>query len=111
MITKEYSLGDDGMPKALSDVYSYNDFSITAKRELTGEAVTASGEPKGEEVTIPAGTVLNAVSTDEKEYVILQSADTGELVRLKVSGDWGNWPHTIDGTDIEELFDGLIFAG
>ena len=32
-----------------------------------------------------------------------------ELVKVEIDG--AEWPHTIDGVDIQEYFEGLIFAG
>lgn len=108
-VRKEYRLGEDGMPEALGESYIFDDFSLTARRDITGEAIGKSGEQKETKINIPAGTRLNAVSTDEKEYAVFEIADTGELVSFHINAD--TWPHTIAGTDIADLFDGLVFAG
>ena len=57
---------------------------------------------------VPAGTKLYVISTDETSCVTAETEE-GVKYRFEVNGE--QWPHTIDGTDITELFDGLIFAG
>lgn len=97
--------------------YSADNSELTLKKDLTGEKVVlenAGGVPSyretGETVTIPAGTVVTRKATDENSRVILALPD-GTYAAFTVSVGDGGWPITIDGTDVEELFDGIYFAG
>ena len=83
------------------------DFVLTSKKELTFDTVDASGTITGSK-TIPAGTEYSIYLTDDEKYVDMKLSD-GTIVRVNV--ETGSWPHTINGEDLEELFDGIMFAG
>ena len=59
-------------------------------------------------MTIPAKTALTALRTDNESLFDLSLQD-GRIARVEVSGE--SFPHTIGGEDIEEIFDGIQFAG
>lgn len=46
--------------------------------------------------------------TDEESRVTVED-EKGTVYQLQVDGQ--DWPHTIEGRNIEELFEGLVFAG
>lgn len=104
-ISREHRVGESGFPEAVQEDFLFDGLELTAKQDVPATAV----EDDTEEITIPSGTVLRAVSTDESSYVIFELADTGELVRVDINGE--SWPHTVGDVDIEQCFDGLIFAG
>ena len=103
-ISREHRVGTDGFPEAVQEDFLYDDFELTAKQDIKGTEVSS-----GEAAEISAGAKLRAVSTDEASYAVLEDMESGARIRVGIDGS--DWPHTIDGTDIEELFDGLIFAG
>ena len=102
---RRHCVAGNGLPEALQDDFIIDGLILTAKKDI--KCISESG--KGEESTIPAGTELRAVSTDESSYIIAELTASGEAVRIEVNGE--SWPHTIDGTDIEDCFEGLVFAG
>ena len=103
-ISREHCVGQDGLPTPLQEDYEFDSFAPTVKRDVPGI------DPDSAQArTIPAGSPVEAVSTDEESYVIFRMTDSGELVKVEIDG--AEWPHTIDGVDIQEYFEGLIFAG
>lgn len=65
-------------------------------------------EQTKKDVSIPAGTILAIYGTNGKDFVDLTS-ESGEIYRIRV--DYSDWPQKVNDRDIEELFDGLMFAG
>ena len=103
-ISREHCVGQDGLPTPLQEDYEFDSFAPTVKRDVPGI------DPDSAQArTIPSGSQVEAVSTDEESYVIFRMTDSGELVKVEIDG--AEWPHTIDGVDIQEYFEGLIFAG
>lgn len=95
---RTYRIGADGMPTPWEggEVYQIDDgFVFTAKQDVAGGAIRA-------------GEAVRYVGTDNDTFADLRK-ENGETVRVAVNRS--GWPHTIDGIDIEELFDGLLFAG
>ena len=109
-ICRHFYAGNEGKPEPLAENEWYG-FSwpreLTAKAEFTAVTVDENGE-EGEPVTVPEGTVLSFYRTDDEDYVDMKLTD-GSLARLYVVTE--SWPHTVDGKDIEELFEGVLFAG
>jgi hypothetical protein len=58
--------------------------------------------------TIKTGTECRIYRTDGEKTVDLVLTD-GRIARVTV--DASNWPQTIGGEDISDLFDGVMFAG
>ncbi|MDO4803397.1 MAG: hypothetical protein Q4A32_01085, partial [Lachnospiraceae bacterium] len=108
---RPYSVGDDGMPKALSEwLYPNREIELTVQNGFYADAVDAQTDEIDEEgVKIAKGTELTIFRTDGKSAVDLKAKDGG-IFRVDVDAS-GGWPQTIDGTDIQKLFDGIIFAG
>ena len=80
---------------------------MATKQDVTGVLVDEEGRETGNKYTIPSGTEVTICATDGKSFVDLRVGE--EKVRVYVVCDI--WPQTIDGVDIEELFDGILFAG
>ena len=59
-------------------------------------------------VKLPAGTEIGFYRTDGKDTVWFLLGD-GRCIRVKL--DDTDWPQPVNGTDADELFDGMIFAG
>ena len=51
---------------------------------------------------------MTLLRTDNISVVDLSMED-GRIVRVEVSKD--QYPYTVDGKEIEEVFDGMMFAG
>ena len=100
---REHRTGENGLPEAVSDVFWFDDFTLTAKADIPGTAAD------GTRTAIPAGTRIRAVSTDEASWVVFEPEHGGEPVKVEIDG--ADWPHTIQGEDMEMYLEGLIFAG
>ena len=89
------------------EYYYQTDYKLTAKKAITGVKTDAAGRETDENVTVNAGEKLAFYSTDLETYVTFRVGD--EFVRFYVN--WEEWPQTVNGEDIEVLFDDLFFAG
>jgi len=106
---KPFRVGRFGLPEALDTSYNVDDGrTITLKRDLETWKVDLTSGELIEYATIPAGTELTLYYTDNKYFFDLRSGD--DLYRVWVDTS-GGWPQKVDGTPIDELFDGLFFAG
>ena len=106
---KPYRVGRFGMPEALDTTYyAVYGATLTIKRDYETWAVDPETDSLIDYVTIPAGTELTQYYTDNKDYYDLY--DGNLCYRFWVDTSNG-WPQTVEGTDIDELFDGLMFAG
>jgi hypothetical protein len=87
--------------------------TVTLKMDLTFPGVEYSaGNLEGKEtaeVTVKSGEVLRFWRTDRETYMDLKRED-GSAVRCRLDQDQ-RWPFRINGVDIEEAFDGIMFAG
>ena len=106
---KPFRVGRFGLPEALGTAYFVDDGNtLTAKRDLEAWEVDTDTGELIDYGTIPAGTKLTQYYTNNKDFYDLQADDV--CYRIWVNTD-GGWPQTVDGTPIDELFDGLFFAG
>ncbi|MBQ1922518.1 MAG: DUF3298 domain-containing protein [Lachnospiraceae bacterium] len=104
-------LGEDGLPVPETDYYTvvnggYQFTVLTPFRASTVDPETEKILEKG--VTVKKGEVLTLVRSNNGSWVELTAKD-GTLYRVEI--DSSDWPRTIDGKDISDIFDGLIFAG
>ena len=101
------SVGPDGMPKAYSDVFEFgNKFELTLKQTLVADTVSEDGEKTGS-MTLNPGDVVKAYRTDDDKYVDLLTKD-GVIIRINVTNVY---PYEVNGIQMDELFDGIIYAG
>ena len=102
-------INSDGKVEFMDDCYTATShIQLTALRDINGYAVDSVGAPYGESKVIPKGSTVLIAGTDDDTYVDLRLED-GSYVRVYVDND--DWPQNIDGVDIQELFDGILFAG
>ena len=103
-----YRVGADGMPEAKEPYFHIvGERVLTTKQELTCEEADEEGNRIGT-ITIPAGTEMTLLRTDNVSVVDLSMKD-GRIARVEVSGD--QYPNTIDGKKASDIFDGMMFAG
>ena len=101
-------LNDNGEIEPIDKAYvTYNGFEVTSEVDLTLDIVDEAGNVTGQE-TITSGSKYIFYKTDNETYVDCKLED-GRIARVIV--DISDWPHTVDGKDIYDVFDGLIFAG
>ena len=85
------------------------DFVLTLKEDMTVEYRENFMDTDTEMIDLAAGNELSFYSTDNKTYVDFLLEGRGGYVRIYVNAE--DWPQTVDGKDIEDLFDGILFAG
>jgi hypothetical protein len=89
----------------------YGDYGkLTLKDDLNDCSIIdeQTQEVTKENASIAKGTVLSIYGSNGKDFVDLKD-EGGTIYRIKV--DNGEWPQTVNGKDIEQLFDGMMFAG
>ena len=106
---RRYRIGINGLPEAVEPYYRVvSDLTLTTKREIDCWTVDPATGALVDTAEIPAGTEGKLFRTDGAKFMDLV-LDTGDVRRVWV--DTYDWPMTVDGIDIEECFDGIIFAG
>ena len=108
--TRPYKVGAAGMTEPLLPWFtSVSGIVLTSKMELELDVVDGqTGEVLEAGVHIPAGTEFTICRTDNESYVDCRLSDD-RLVRVPVESV--EWPQTVNGTEIDDVFDGVIFAG
>lgn len=105
---RKYRVGTNGIPDPLESYYHFQwPRTLTLKEAHTFEEVDEDGNSKGE-CALEAGAQLEMMRTDNASAVDLTDPE-GRLLRVQVNDE--EWPQTADGINIEELFDGIMFAG
>ena len=103
-----YKVGLNGIPDPLELYYRFTwPRTLTLKEDFKFDEVDEAGNTIGE-ADVPAGTEMAMTRTDDQSFVDL-SFDEGRLARAYVTAE--SWPQTVNGRDIEEIFDGVVFAG
>ena len=104
-----YVVGDDGMPESVDSVYKISWASDEAKL-LKPIRVTMLDDDYNEQgmTSLGEGEHLLPIQTDNSTFVDCR-LDDGRLIRLKFSKT--DYPVQIDGENIEDLFEGLVYAG
>lgn len=108
--SEPYTVGKNGMPESTDD--GFFEFSegheLTLKRDLEVEIVDdASGNITGK-ATVKSGETVIYFRTDGKTKADLKLSD-GRIGRVTLMND--EWPETIDGVEVEDIFDGVFWAG
>ncbi len=106
-----WHVGEDGLPEE-NDIrrkVMYPGAGASSKTELTLDVVDEDGNIVEEDVLIPAGEKFEPYASDLETYMDLKLSD-GRIVRL-IYTDMKSYPVTIDGKNIEEFFDNLMYAG
>ncbi|MDD7176579.1 MAG: RsiV family protein [Lachnospiraceae bacterium] len=129
--TKKYHVGESGLPVSDDEVYTVDvGFLLKAKEDVLCKVMKADGTVIEENGVIPAGTFFKIVSATETEvwgvraidyvpeseeydlnYFMVNAEttyDNDTLFYIQMDREYGD---TIDGRDIWELLDGLMYAG
>lgn len=100
-------IGENGLFAPYDEVYTFAaDLSVTLKQSITVDVVSESGDKTGT-MTLNPGDVLKAYRTDNSTYVDLLTKDK-TIVRINVTA---TYPFEVDGIPMDELFDGIMYAG
>ena len=107
-----FYVGEDGMPVNYNEGYfleHYGQDDLTLLQNLTAIAIEPNKKAaQGTEVTIPRGTKVKPYFTDNETYVEIADPD-GNCYWIR--GNFTEYPMTIGGVEIQEIFDGMMFAG
>ncbi len=110
-ISRYYKVGEDGLPVPLSEWYEMQpNHTLTMLQDLTVDTLDQETSEKTGEMTLHQGDKIILYRSDGKARV-QAFAEDGTVVLLEVERDEKNWKTLINGIDIEELFDGMMFAG
>lgn len=105
---RTYCVGDDGAPK--SDVAWFElqtTHILTVKRDIEVMIVSKdTGKEQGTEI-LKEGTKVETFRTDNESFVDVKLED-GRIGRFQMTFEY---PMTIDGMDVEKIFDGIMYAG
>ncbi|MBO4373838.1 MAG: DUF4163 domain-containing protein [Lachnospiraceae bacterium] len=108
---RSYRVGDDGMPvpnEEYDHIIGSVSEKLTLKKDIEAEVYADENATESKKETLEKGTVLYYLRTDNETFVDMKTED-GRVVRFHP--ETKEYPQTVDGTDIEELFDGVMFAG
>ena len=108
--SEPYKVGKNGMPESTGD--GFFEFvvghELTLKRDLEVEIINAdTGNVMGKD-TVKSGETVIYFRTDDKTRADLKLPD-GRIGRVTLMND--EWPYMIDGVEIEDIFDGILWAG
>ena len=106
--SRHYRTGADGSPEPVGEFFEFGwPLTITVKQDFETSFVDENGADLGTG-TVPAGMELTLIRTDNESWTDVRLSD-GRIARIYVIQD--TWPRTVDGKAIDDLFDGLLFAG
>jgi len=108
---REYFINQSGMAEAKNINLIFDEshmIELTMRRNIEVDIHnTKTGKSEGKR-TLRKGEKVKYFSTDDVKYIYLKCED-GTICRKQVESD--DYPTRIDGVDINDLFDGLFFAG
>lgn len=129
--TKKYHVGESGLPVSDDEVYTVDaGFLLKAKADIPCKVMKEDGTVIDENGVLPAGTFFKIVSATKTEVWGVQAIDyipeseeydlnyymvnadttydTDTLYYIQLDREYGD---TIDGRNIWEILDGLMYAG
>lgn len=128
--TKEYHVNESGMLVTDDDYYDVEvSFLIKTLEDIPCQIVSAEEMNTSESGTIPAGTFVKIISATEDKVFVVEAIgyapdenndmygfyedentkyNTEEIFCIQLDEEFGN---TLNGRDVWELFDGLMYAG
>ncbi len=107
---RAFELGEEGIPVPLTEWYMLDEnyeHILTLKQDIKADIVDEAGNVIEEDVILSAGVQLPFYRTDNANYTDFLVGD--EIYRITV--DSNEWIRTVDGVDIDEIFEGMLFAG
>ena len=128
--TKEYHVNESGLLVTDDDYYDVEvSFLIKTLEDIPCQIVSAEEMNTSESGTIPAGTFVKIISATEDKVFVVEAIgyapdentdmygfyeddntkyNTEEIFCIQLDEEFGN---TLNGRDVRELFDGLMYAG
>ena len=128
--TKEYHVNESGIPVTEDDYYDVEvSFLIKTLEDIPCHIVSGEDMNTAKSGTIPAGTFVKIISATEDKVFVVKAVgyapdenndmygfyeddntkyNTEEIFCIQLDEEFGN---TLNGRDVWELFDGLMYAG
>lgn len=102
-----YHVGTDGLPVHEHDWHRICfETELTLRKDLTVSVVREDGKTTGT-TTLKAGEKALYYRTDGENWADLKLSD-GRIVRVHPRQGDGEW--TLDGINLEEVFEGMVFG-
>ena len=108
-ISRKYHIGEGGIPVPDEEMWTIKTGrELTVLKEFSVDIIDEDGNVLEEGVTIAPGEKVTTFRTDDQEKIDVRTSD-GRIARIKI--DLTSWPMKIEGTDANEIFDGMMYAG
>ena len=105
---KIFHVENDPVPVSEESYYTIiRDLTLVTKKEIVTDMVDEEGNVTKSREKIPAGSSLKLYRSDGASLVDVLLTD-GRIARLMVNDDY---PQTIDGINVEDIFEELFYAG
>lgn len=107
--SKNYRISDTGLPETDDVYYTLStEYVFTLLQPLEVSIVNDTTGDTAGKMMLQEGLDVIYLRTDNETFADLELVN-GTIVRVEVK--YGAWPTTINGIDINEIFEGLMFAG
>lgn len=110
---KEYFVGNEGVPESNDKMFSFNKEKMLTFTLLQNIEVDVYDEKQGTvngKKTLKTNEEVFYYATDGEKYALLKCSD-GTICRVECVFDNEEYYNKVNGIKLEELFDGIIFAG
>jgi len=110
---RTYSIGAQDILIPEEPYYRFDEecFPLTAKQDLKLDIVDEeNGEIVEEGAVLASGTELHFFRTDNETWTDMKDGE-GNIWRITIDQDEDPWPRKINGVELEECFDGVMYAG
>lgn len=105
---RTYYLDMDGQPVSYEDYYTFDYLpKFTVNRDFDLKSVNECGEV-GETLTVKTGEKIQYYHTDSSQFADFILPD-GKIGRVEL--EWSDGMCLIEGTQVTEIFEGIVFAG
>ena len=111
---KQYHIGENGIPQTNDVIFKFDEenmFTFTMLSDLEADVYDMEkGKRTGKKKTLKQGEKVTYIATDNEAYGYLKTSD-GTVICVEAVFDKENYWYVIDGVNIEEIFDGVMYAG
>ena len=109
--SRAYGMGEDGLPKSLEYWYQADiGHILTLLQDLEADVLDENGEVTGTRF-LPAGEQITISGANPEDRKVRFLTEDGTVIVLQLERDEVNHRTLIRGIDVDELFDGMMFAG
>ena len=109
-IEGRYTIANNGMPNILENYYTITTpIQLTTKISIKAKKLDGINGKELGDYDIPTGTLLVSIGTDTETFTDYTTS-AGVIVRIPMQGA-EEYGFMIEGRNVEDVFDGTIFAG